>query len=151
MAVDNVTFFYLRFHHFHHYRTHLTQFFNIFPPRPQSLTSPKISPCPKISYWHRPHTSTTRLPVLFLHGIGIGLYPYAKFLVEINQAHGDESGEPGVMALEIMPISFRITHAAFSKHEMCQYIKTILRHHGWDKFVIVAHSCVVPSFSLGTN
>lgn len=39
-----------------------------------------------------------------------------------------------------MPISFRITHPALSKDEMCAEIAAILAHHGWGKVVLVAHS-----------
>jgi hypothetical protein len=49
-------------------------------------------------------------------------------------------GELGVIAIEIMPISFRITGQALGKNEMCGEIQNILRIHGWDKFVLVSHS-----------
>lgn len=39
-----------------------------------------------------------------------------------------------------MPVSFRITHPALSKSEMCAEIKAILAYHGWDKVVLVSHS-----------
>jgi hypothetical protein len=39
-----------------------------------------------------------------------------------------------------MPISFRITHSALCKSEMCAEIEAILAHHGWDKVVLVSHS-----------
>ena len=140
MIVDMATSFRLHWHRFHHYRTPLVRFLHVFPPRTQTLLSRHVSPSAKVSYWHRPHTSTTRLPVLFLHGIGIGLFPYAPFLAELNRPHPDEDGEPGVIALEIMPVSFRITSPALSKHEMRMQIQTILRHHGWTKYVLVTHS-----------
>ena len=46
----------------------------------------------------------------------------------------------GIIAVEIMPVSFRITHHALAKQETCAEIKYILNYHKWDKVVLVAHS-----------
>ena len=63
-------------------------------------------------------------------------------MAEINEK--DEfrvsDGEIGAIAVEIMPISFRITGAALPKEEMCKEINAILEAHGWDKFVLASHS-----------
>jgi len=81
------------------------------------------------------------LPVLFVHGIGIGLYPYTNMLHDIKQSLADsQDGEVGIIALEIMPISFRITHPALSKDDMVAEIQAILKHHGWEKVILVTHS-----------
>jgi pimeloyl-ACP methyl ester carboxylesterase len=106
-----------------------------------TLASAYESPVKHLTYWHRPHTSKTRLPILFIHGIGIGLYPYTNFLRELN-TKGDEGcdGDVGIIALEIMPISSRITHSALEKDVMVREIQTILKHHGWAKFILVSHS-----------
>ena len=49
---------------------------------------------------------------MFIHGIGIGLYPYIKFLADLNAEDGKDSldGQVGIIAIEIMPISSRITY-----------------------------------------
>lgn len=96
-------------------------------------------------YWHRPHTSTTKLPVVFIHGIGIGLYPYTNFLNELSSSTGIESSDPneqvGIIAIEIMPVSFRITHHALGRQEMCAEIDQIISHHFPNqKFVLASHS-----------
>jgi hypothetical protein len=80
-----------------------------------------------------------------VHGIGIGLYPYIDFLAELNLKNNmDESdGEVGIIAIEIMPVSFRITSEALEKEEMCQEIDCILKAHSWEKFVLVSHSYVI--------
>jgi len=112
-----------------------------FPPRPLTLLSKAKSPSDKLSYWYRPHRSTDKLPVLLLHGIGIGLYTYTSFLAGLNDWNRSPSdGDVGLIAIEILPISFRITHAALSKEEMCKQIKLILDLHGFDEFVLVSHS-----------
>lgn len=97
-----------------------------------------------------------KLPVLFIHGIGIGLYPYINFLAKLNNPNrkcsGDQYGESspdsasdldgdiGIIALELMPISFRITEAMLDKQSIIAEIDKILQHHGWDKVVLVSHS-----------
>jgi hypothetical protein len=133
------------------YRTKLSRFLCIFPSRPPTLlVGSHLSPAKSLTYWHRPHTSRTRLPVLFIHGIGIGLYPYATFLADLasGEAGSDtgptDDGQVGVIAIEIMAISARITAQALSSDEMCEDIHRILKKHGWEKFVLVSHSYVGP-------
>ena len=129
-------------HSFHFHRLALIRFFTVFPFRPLTLLSTHNSPAKTLTYWHRPHTSKSRLPVLFIHGIGIGLYPYVNFLAELNQKNEEsaDDGDVGIIAIEIMPISFRITHTALEKNEMCNEILSILKDHDWEKVVLVSHS-----------
>lgn len=81
---------------------------------------------------------------MFIHGIGIGLYPYTNFLTELNSIEGLESHDPndqvGIIAIEIMPVSFRICHAPLGKDALLAEINSILEHHGYDKVVLVSHS-----------
>lgn len=82
--------------------------------------------------------------MVFLHGIGIGLYPYTNFLNEINStADGNNPHDQvGIIAIEIMPVSFRLTHHALGREDMCAEIdRILLKHFGPDqKFVLVSHS-----------
>ena len=134
------------FHGFHFHRSSVSRFFTLFPLRPVALTTTYKSPAKHLTYWHRAHTSTTKLPVVFIHGIGIGLYPYTNFLSELNSSIGLESEDPndqvGIIAIEIMPVSFRITHSALTRTEMCAEIDQILQEHfGLEqKFVLCSHS-----------
>jgi pimeloyl-ACP methyl ester carboxylesterase len=136
----------LLFQGFHFHRTSLSRFFTLFPFRPQTILTTYRSPVKYTTYWHRPHTSTNKLPVIFIHGIGIGLYPYTNFLDEINLTDGLEASNSndqiGILAIEIMPVSFRITHSALSRAGMCSEIEKILEtHFGSDqKIVLVSHS-----------
>ena len=127
---------------FRFHRLPIKRFLTVFPFRPLTLLALDKTPTKTLSYWHRPHKSKKRLPVLFIHGIGIGLYPYVKFLAQINQATAgtDEDGDIGIIAIEIMPVSFRITHAALEKDQMCNGVHEILLKHGWEKVVLVSHS-----------
>lgn len=143
--VDFLTYMRLCRNGYHHHRMAFKDFFTLFPLRPVALTAQQKSPVKHLTYWHRPHTAKDRLPVLFIHGIGIGLYPYVNFLDDllehVDDGHSSSSeGQIGVIALEIMPVSFRITHAALGKEEMCREINTILEYHGWDKCVLLGHS-----------
>lgn len=142
-VVDCSTSVRLFYHGFDYYRTRLRRFFSVFPLRPHNAIAPRKSPSDILTYWHRPHNSKTRLPILFIHGIGIGLYPYVDLLAEINKELKGTDGDDesvGIIAIEIMPISFRLTGQALLKQEMCAEIDKILKLHGWDKFVLISHS-----------
>ncbi|KAK3689551.1 hypothetical protein B0T22DRAFT_408616 [Podospora appendiculata] len=122
----------------------------VFPPRvQQALTHPLRtarrlrSASTEMGYWFRPHRSTTRLPVVFIHGIGIGLWPYTKFLGELDAATANDDGEQvGVIALEVLSMSMRLTAPPLSQHDFVTHVTTILAQHGaaWDRFVLVSHS-----------
>ncbi|KAK5696754.1 hypothetical protein LTR97_008058 [Elasticomyces elasticus] len=121
-------------------------YFRSFPYRPLTTLCTEYSVAKDLSYWYRPHkcTSKDRMPLLFLHGIGIGLGTYTDFfadLVELNNKDGSHD-QIGILAIEIMPISFRLTSQTLRRQEMVRQIRQILGHHGWDKqrFVLAAHS-----------
>ncbi|RFU30899.1 hypothetical protein B7463_g5455, partial [Scytalidium lignicola] len=144
--VDFITHVALVYHGFHFHRIPMISFFNTFPFRPQTLLTTHHSPAKHTNYWYRKHTSKDKLPILFIHGIGIGLFPYVKFLAELNSLSGVETTDPddqvGIIAIEILPVSFRITHHALNRQEMCQEIDQILQKHfsPTQKFVLVSHS-----------
>jgi len=142
--IDLLTCINLRSCGFILHRLSLPRCLLLFPFRPWSLLASRRSPAVHTSYWYRPHTSTTRLPVLFIHGIGIGLYPYADFLSRIDLAETSSETDPddqiGVLAIEIMPVSFRITHNALDREQFCAELRQILDSHSWDRFVMASHS-----------
>jgi len=109
--------------------------FRLLPPRPHTTFSSR-SPARHISYWHRPHTHPTKLPMVFLHGIGIGLYPYIPFL------HDLAASDPtvGVLVLELMPISFRFSHTPLSKSAFTEEFMAILTQHDIQNFMLISHS-----------
>jgi pimeloyl-ACP methyl ester carboxylesterase len=127
---------------FHFYRNSVSRFFTLFPFRPLAVTSTGKSPAKYLTYWYRPHLSVTKLPILFIHGIGVGLYPYTNFLRDFSRggvSDGDDT-RVGIVAIEIMAVSSRITHHAFDRHTLVKEIRQILQHHGWSKCVLVGHS-----------
>jgi pimeloyl-ACP methyl ester carboxylesterase len=77
--------------------------------------------------------------VLFIHGIGVGLYPDTNFLRDLKSV-GRDDAEVGIIALEIMPVSSRITHPALERDVMVREIRAIIKHHGWSRFILVSHS-----------
>lgn len=112
----------------------------ILPPRPHAFIASNRSPSNNLSYWYQAHTSSKDLPILFLHGIGVGLYPYMEFLKELNQGRREEDGRIGILAVEILCISSRLTSPMLPKDEMCSQLREILQRHGFDRFVLVSHS-----------
>jgi len=127
----------------HRFQFHSASYINaisVFPPRPLTLIGRDRSSAERVTYWYRPHTSQTKLPVLFLHGIGIGLYPYVNFLSELYKQSKDIDGEVGIIAVEILPVSFRIAGAALAKEELCKQLLAILNYHQFEEFVLVSHS-----------
>ena len=99
-----------------------------------------------IPYWYRPHHSSTKLPILVIHGIGIGLYPYVAFLRELAAQDPDV----GILAVEILPISMHITAPPLARDAMCAAITRILDAHGLHRVVVTGHSygTVVASYLL---
>lgn len=82
------------------------------------------------------------------------MYPYIDFLAQLNRPYTKASnerfaessieekvdGDIGVIAIELMPISFRITKAMPNSRQIVSEIHQILKHHGWEKVVLVSHS-----------
>jgi hypothetical protein len=77
-----------------------------------------------------------------IDGIGVGLYPYIDFLAEINANDGEDlsDGQIGIIALEIMPVSSRITRETMSRDRIGEEVHCILKAHKWEMFVLVSHS-----------
>lgn len=125
-----------------HYRLPLKQFFTVFPFRPHTLLTRYVSASKDLSYWYGPHTSKTRSPILFIHGIGAGLRTYTGFLKDFirQDETSAEDGQVGIIALELMPISMRITKQIPPREELVAQILQILARHGWENFTIMAHS-----------
>ncbi|KAI5864954.1 hypothetical protein GGS23DRAFT_470422 [Durotheca rogersii] len=148
--VDLVTHCRLAWSGFHYYAQPGSRVLSVVPPRLQDVCARRRSVAAGLTYWYRPHTATDKLPVVFLHGIGIGLYTYVPFLSRLNSSgaageaavEGGEGteGQIGIIAIEMLPISFRLTDVPLAKPEFLRQVATILEAHGWDRFVLVSHS-----------
>jgi pimeloyl-ACP methyl ester carboxylesterase len=144
MLVEHVTFARFWMAGFSHRRTRVAGPW-VLPPRPGTFLAGGRSPAESLSYWYRPHTSKTRLPVLFIHGIGIGLWPYVDTLEAISKQSGVSQddiadGSVGVLAIELLPICSRLTQPILQREAFIEQITAILDKHGYDKFVLASHS-----------
>ncbi|EMD38036.1 hypothetical protein CERSUDRAFT_113174 [Gelatoporia subvermispora B] len=109
--------------------------FRCFPPRLFTMFSQR-SPHPELVYWYRPHRSKTKHPILFFHGIGIGLWPYVNFLKELAAAEPDV----GILAIENLSISMHITRPPLARDAMLSALSHVLAHHGLSSLVVAGHS-----------
>jgi pimeloyl-ACP methyl ester carboxylesterase len=140
MLVEHVTFVRFWIAGFSYRRTRVAGPW-VLPPRPATLLAGDRSPAKSLSYWYRPHTSKTHLPVLFIHGIGIGLYPYVDTLEAIAKQSGDAAdGDVGVLAIELLPICSRLTQPILQREAFIAQITTILDTHNYTHFVLASHS-----------
>lgn len=144
--VDTLTSASLYLHGFTHHNTR--KWFHSFPPRPLLALFSRSSTdtVTNLLYWYRPHRSSTKLPILFIHGVGIGMYPYVTFLSEIAAQDPDV----GILAVELLSISARITAPPLARDAVCEAIIRILNAHGLDRVVVMGHSygTVVASYLL---
>ncbi|KAI1314206.1 hypothetical protein F5Y03DRAFT_5496 [Xylaria venustula] len=136
--VDLITHFRLSNQGLLYYAQSKSQSQSVIPLRPQSMFVKRRS-VTQLSYWYRPHTAKNKLPLVFLHGIGVGLWPYTQYLSNLNEAT-TEDDQVGLIALEYLPISARLTSAPLSQAEFISQITLILAAHGWDQFAVLGHS-----------
>jgi pimeloyl-ACP methyl ester carboxylesterase len=143
MMVDTITHIRMLWLGFDFHCTRATSI-KIFPPRPAVLvTSPKQSPAQQLSYWLLPHTSKTRLPVLFIHGIGVGLTPSIDLLQDLDlvlNCDNKNDGQVGIMAVEVLQISSRLIHVIPKRSNYLEQLTQVLNMHHFERFVLASHS-----------
>ena len=66
----------------------------------------------------------------------IGLYPYTGFLRRLAEA----DGEVGILAIELLAISMRMTRPVMGRAETCIAFSEILTSLGIDRFILIGHS-----------
>ncbi|OLN85842.1 hypothetical protein CCHL11_09948 [Colletotrichum chlorophyti] len=118
---------------FKFYRQPRKTFFSVFPWRPMTLLSPNESASPALSYFCRPHTSTTQRPVLFVHGVGVGMLPYLVWLWSIPK-------DVGVLCIELLPVCSRICPPLQPTNELVDSIDAIIMQQNYRDFVFVGNS-----------
>ncbi|ORY71378.1 uncharacterized protein BCR38DRAFT_330408 [Pseudomassariella vexata] len=121
------------FQGFSFWRQPRSNFFKVFPPRLQTLASLNASAAPEFSYFYRRHKCKRYRPIVFCHGIGIGLATYIPWLMTIPK-------DIGVLAIELLPVSGRICPEAASSSVFKEGMRKILSQQGIDDFVFVGHS-----------
>ncbi|KZP03120.1 hypothetical protein FIBSPDRAFT_905261, partial [Athelia psychrophila] len=106
---------------FTHYAT--PKWFAAFPFRPWTVFSQRsVEGAEELSYAYRPHRSATKLPIVFLHGIGIGTWPYLPFFTDLIAQDPDV----GILIIEILPISMHITRPPLPSAEFIVALTKIL-------------------------
>ncbi|EWC45929.1 hypothetical protein DRE_04722 [Drechslerella stenobrocha 248] len=104
--------------------------FSTFPVRLETLlfASPSaVSPSARLAYWYRPHRDPTKRPILYIHGIGIGMHPYVGMLATLAAAAPDV----GIIVLELDAVCSRICASMPPREETTAAIHAILAHHGY--------------------
>ncbi|CAE6426492.1 unnamed protein product [Rhizoctonia solani] len=129
--VDTISSTILKYHGFIHFSAPVP----VFPPRLHTLFSPR-SPSPVLSYWYKPGTSRQPTPLLFLHGIGIGLFPYVPLLIAYSKVHPDA----GILVPEFLNISGRITRPPLSPRQFQSALGTIFHYHQITSYNLAGHS-----------
>ncbi|KAJ6606169.1 hypothetical protein DFH09DRAFT_1017115 [Mycena vulgaris] len=134
--VDTLTSVFLLSLGFKHYSPR--PYFRAFPPRPLLAVFSKPAATPHFPYWYRPPRAgvQSKNPILFLHGIGIGLHPYVPLFREILRADPTQS----LLLVEFLPISFRITSPMPPRWTTLAAINTILEDLHIPQVVLAAHS-----------
>ncbi|KAL2751825.1 hypothetical protein ACRALDRAFT_2030496 [Sodiomyces alcalophilus JCM 7366] len=138
--LDTVTAAILGLSGFKFYRQPRKTFPTVFPPRLQTVLSPSLSASPQLSYFYRPpapsssSTSTSHRPILFLHGVGIGLAPYLPWLLFFVPP------EAAVLIPEFLPVSSRICAPLPSTADLVHSLSTVLAQQDLREVVLVAHS-----------
>jgi hypothetical protein len=128
------------------YRPQLSSFFTTFPIRPVFLLPLHKSAAPRLSYWCRPHRSKEHRPIVFIHGLGVGLIPYVFWLSTIPK-------DVGILMVEFIPVSGRITTELAPTPELCDMISACIEQQreenpspapgqpgSWDDFVLIGNS-----------
>jgi pimeloyl-ACP methyl ester carboxylesterase len=131
--VDTAALLFLILKGFSFYRQPRSTFFKVFPFRPATLLSFNKSASPQFSYIYRRHMSKKHRPIVFFHGIGIGLPTYSYWLQTIPK-------DIGVLAIEFLPVSSRICPGAVSQRDFVEAMRKILYQQDITDFVFVAHS-----------
>lgn len=128
----------MRYYGFAFYSCGFTRLLNSLPLRPWSVLTSHRSPSAQIPYWYLPHTSSNHIPILFIHGVGVGLHFYLNFFKDFLTELRPQG--IGMIALEILPISSRITGPFMQEGQMTQEIQKILNRHGWTRCIVMSHS-----------
>ncbi|KAJ3753095.1 hypothetical protein EV360DRAFT_97159 [Lentinula raphanica] len=122
----------------------------IFPPRFFSVfAQPSPSATEYFSYWYRPHRASDRDPIVFIHGIGIGLHPYTAFIQDLVRLDPNQ----GILLVELLPISMHICSSSTSdpptpamppRREMLDALYRTMHSLGMSHAVLAAHSYGTP-------
>ncbi|KAF9114870.1 hypothetical protein BGX27_009515 [Mortierella sp. AM989] len=96
----------------------------------------KQDPATDLSYWHKsPVNPDNKIPLVFIHGIGVGLVQYFHWVVAMATI-----SRP-IILIEVPYVSNNFTKLdCMSPDETYFAVERILRHHGYPKATFMGHS-----------
>ncbi|KAI8890655.1 hypothetical protein K501DRAFT_168253 [Backusella circina FSU 941] len=88
----------------------------------------------KISYWFR-DGDRSKKPIVFVHGVGVGLMSYITFIASLLQ-----STDSPIFFIELPWVSMHCVEEIPTMQETVDDIHKMLNHHGFDSVVFIGHS-----------
>lgn len=86
-----------------------------------------------MSYFYRPHKSSIHNPIVLVHGVGVGLSPYIPLLLMLPK-------DVGILAIEILPVSSRITPGLPLAADQMRELGDIVAQQDFDNFTLIGNS-----------
>ncbi|TPX76403.1 hypothetical protein CcCBS67573_g02334 [Chytriomyces confervae] len=94
-----------------------------------------------LNYWvfkpKKADASMDRLPIVFFHGIGCGLFPYLHFIFAL--LHQAKFSRP-MFVVELPHVAMRLVDHVPSMEQTISEVETMLDVHGYAKAHIIGHS-----------
>ncbi len=119
---------------FFHHKAATSHHRPIFPPSLSHFSSDSGS---NLSYWYKPpRTHSPILPIVFSHGIGVGLHSYLPLLSTLATLNPDVP----IYCIENHHVSMRIVAEVPRKDDVCCGVLTMLQQYNHKKAVFVGHS-----------
>lgn len=96
---------------------------------------------PHLTYWYRGSTSatsTTASPIVFVHGLSLGLTPYLIFFAQLCRRHG---GDRPIILLHLTHLTYRFPRLTIpSRVEIVESITRLFERHQLAPAVWMGHS-----------
>eukprot|EP00924_Labyrinthula_sp_SR-Ha-C_P009701 snap_masked-scaffold_22-processed-gene-3.0-mRNA-1 protein AED:1.00 eAED:1.00 QI:0/0/0/0/1/1/2/0/464 len=89
-------------------------------------------------YYKQENNKSKKNPVIFFHGIGIGLLPYLLLIKQLIPVLANRDRD--LILVEIHLVSQHIFPFMFKPQELTQSVKNIIGRYGYEKSVIAGHS-----------
>lgn len=91
--------------------------------------------CGGLSYWHCPGDDYTA-PVLFIHGLGVGLLPYAGKIQRLKQRYASRR----IFLVELPHVSMSLHHHMLDRGQTLHAFDSLFERHALHSVSLVAHS-----------
>ncbi|KAI7904032.1 Alpha/Beta hydrolase protein [Cokeromyces recurvatus] len=98
----------------------------------------KESQMKRLSYYYRPSTSISsdpQTPIVFIHGIGVGILCYAEFIYQVVT----QLDRP-IFLVELPYVAMHMVDSVPTAIETVSEISNMLNEFGYDKAVYISHS-----------